>query len=118
METIKLFEVPNNKKGREKIRKLQDGLRNSPLRVILYGRHTDRKGLSERLLEENHPHTFDYQGHKLTPFYHHWMLKGRVPLDLSETIAVYVGNRPKSRWVQNENGNFENVPTKWAVDKS
>lgn len=50
----------------------------------------------------------------------HFVLRGRVPLVVADRVAVYIKDRPKTRWVRKPSTYvWEQVPTKWAtVDKS
>jgi len=114
-QSIKICEVKNNPAGRAKIESLREGLKDTPYRVVLYGRYTGRKReLAKTLWDNDDPYCYDHHGVKLCLDYILYTLKGRVPLHLCQRIAVYVKPRPKTRWVQNDNGNWNNVPTRWA----
>ncbi len=90
-----LVTVPNNSEGRTFIRILRQGLKNTPQRAILrgrghrygYGNFTKKNGGDNR-----------YQS--------------SIPLPISQKIAVYIGDRPKYRYVNVMS--MERVPTKWG----
>ena len=98
---------------------LQKSLRNTPKRLVLYGRSTSRKKLAEYLHKNDVPYCY-VNGDKLSVEQLITVLRGRIPLVVADRVAVYIKDRPKTRWARRPSTYvWEQVPTKWAtVDKS
>lgn len=93
--SLRLGTFENTPETRDKIRNLQAGLKNTPLRVVLYGRVSGKRKLVQRLYDEDHPWCYTYGGSKGSVDYLNYRLSGRVPLQFAERIAVYLRSRPE-----------------------
>jgi hypothetical protein len=84
-----LFDVPLTPQGRQQIQNLRNSV--GPNKIILRGRHTNRKKLAQDLVDSKDPyslHAFD--GSPIPVEYVHSNLRRSVPLRLSERVAVYL----------------------------
>jgi len=97
------------------IQSLQKSLKNTPKRLTLYGRVSNRRKLAEKLHKSDDSFCYSVSGDKLELATVHLALRGRVPLRHCERVAVYVKDRPKTKWVQKPDSDvWEIRPTKWA----
>lgn len=108
MNTKHLVTVPNNEGGRLVVETLRQSLKGTPQRIVLYGRgHRFGRGnyhKSDRIVN----------GVKISRLDN--SLQGRLPLNISEKIAVYIQDRPKFRtkYVTKTVTEYVQVPTKWG----